>query len=164
MSAAKGTSATRATARGLPLSTDSNSANSSACSRIRSPIFQINLPRSLGVIRRHGPDSKARRAALTARFISSLSLSGTRAITDASAGLKTSKVLPDAAETHFPAMRFCFGLASHAPTPELIAGLDDGEEAWPLPVGVRPAVRLLLGRRTLVRRWEAVVFIGIKTL
>ena len=37
--------------------------------RIKSPMRQTNLPRSLGVMRRHGPESKARRAAATARLM-----------------------------------------------------------------------------------------------
>src|ERR1035438_4495680 len=100
---------------------------------MRSPMRQTNRPRSLGVMRRQGPDSNARRAAVTARLISSLSLSGTRAMTEASAGLNTSIVLPDAAGTHFPAIRFCLGLASHAVTSERIAGPERLAEGWPLP-------------------------------
>src|SRR6202521_462258 len=53
-SAARGTSATRATVRGLPLSSDSNCANSSRCFSIKSPSFQIMRPRSEGVIFDHG--------------------------------------------------------------------------------------------------------------
>ena len=72
-----------------------------------------------------GPDSKARRAALTARLMSFLSLSGTRAMTDASAGLNTSNSFPDAAGDYSPSSNFdsvfstrrhtgtdpCFGVA-----------------------------------------------------
>src|ERR1051325_3698983 len=99
---------------------------------MRSPMRQMSLPRSLGVIRRHGPDSKARRAALTARLMSSLSPSATRAMTEPSAGLKTSKVLPDAAETHLPAIRLCLGLVSHAAMRELVAGPERLAVTWPL--------------------------------
>ncbi len=81
-------------------------------------------------------------------------------MTEASAGLKTSKVLPEAAGTHLPAMRLRFGLASQAATLELTAGPEDFEEVWPFPLWERSAARLFLGRRTLVR--EAVVFITIK--
>src|SRR5215472_2118983 len=63
MSAESGTSATRATARGLPLSSDSSSASSSLCFAMRSPIRHTSLLRSEGVIAGHGPDSNARRAA-----------------------------------------------------------------------------------------------------
>src|SRR5450759_5859600 len=158
MSAASGTSATRATARGLPLSSDSSSASSSAFSRMRSPIFQISLPRSLGVRLRHGPDSNARRAAFTARLMSSLPLSGTRAITDASAGLNTSNNFPDAAGDHLPPIRFCFGFLSHAATrgPILISVLP---ETLPFPLTARDALRVWVG----IREREAIVFITRRT-
>ena len=89
-----------ATANGLPLSSDSSWASSSMCSRIRSPMRQMIRPRSDGVIRLHGPVSKARRAAATARSMSSASPSATRARISPVAGLGVSNVLPDAASTH----------------------------------------------------------------
>src|SRR5205814_2166107 len=105
-----------------------------------SPMRQMSLPRSLGVRQRQGPDSKARRAAVTARLISSRSLSGTRVMTDASAGLKTSKALPEAAGTHLPLMRLCFGFASQAATLEPMGGPECLAEVSPLPLGLwRPA-------------------------
>src|ERR1700722_13115252 len=109
MSTAKGRSATRATENGLPLSSDSISANSSRLASSKSATFQISWPRCEGDILLHGPSSKARRAAVTARSTSSLSASGTRAITSPVAGLYTGKVLPDAARTKRPSisMRCC---------------------------------------------------------
>src|SRR5436190_16754499 len=100
---------------------------------MRSPIRQTSLPRSLGVIEGHGPDSNASRAAATARLMSSRSLSGTRAMTEPSAGLNTSKALPEAAATQRPPIRLCLGFASHVPTFELTAGPEAWAEPWPLP-------------------------------
>src|SRR5436190_16358569 len=96
---------------------------------------QASLPRSLGVTVRHGPDSNARRAAATARLMSSLSLSGTRAMMEPSAGLNTSKFLPLAAGAHLPPIRFCLGLLSQEATRALTfgpAGLL--ALAWPFPL------------------------------
>src|SRR5208337_1880000 len=73
ISAASGTSAALATANGLPLSSDSSSASSSAYFEIRSPTRQRILLRSEGVMVAHGADSKARRAAWTATSTSALS-------------------------------------------------------------------------------------------
>src|SRR3970040_1895992 len=109
MSAARGTSAARATLIGLPLSRDSSSANSWRYLVIRSPIFQISLPRSDGVLDAHGPDSKARRAALTAASTSALSPSATWVITSPVEGLVTANVLPDTADTHLPSINIFFG-------------------------------------------------------
>src|SRR6267378_3872572 len=94
-----------------------------------SPTRQRNLPRSEGVIRRQGPDSNARRAAATARLISSRSLSGTRAITEASAGLKTSKVLPETAGTHWPPIRLFFFRLNQEAMEELTFGATAFEAA-----------------------------------
>src|SRR5215467_3806191 len=55
-------------------------------------------------MRAHRPSSKVRRAAFTARSMSSLSPSATRASTCPVAGLTVSKVLPDAASTHLPSI------------------------------------------------------------
>ena len=65
---------------------------------------QMMRPRSDGVILLHGPSSKARRAARTARPTSSESPSATRASVSPVAGLGVSNVLPDAASTHCPLM------------------------------------------------------------
>ena len=88
--------------------------------------------RSLGVIFDHGPDSKARRAAATARLMSSLSLSGTRAMTDASAGLNTSNSCPEAAGDHLPPMRFSLGFLSQAAVAGLIFECERAAEVSPL--------------------------------
>ncbi len=90
--------------RGLPLSRDSISANSSRCCSSRSASFQIMRPRSEGDMRGQGPSSKARRAARTARLTSSSSASGTSVTTSPVAGLKTGKYLPEAAVTKRPSM------------------------------------------------------------
>src|SRR4029079_13829466 len=108
---------------------------------MRSPIRQINRPSSLDVSVRHGPDSNARRAVATARLMSSLSLSGARATTEASAALKTSNVLPDAAGTHLPPIKFNFGRFSQLATLELILGVACLADLWPFPW--LPLVRLL---------------------
>src|SRR6202021_630444 len=109
MSTANGRTATRATEKGLPLSIDSISANSSRFASSRSATFQISCPRWEVDILLHGPSSKARRAAVTARSTSSASASGTWATTSPVAGLYTGKVLPDAARTKRPSisMRCC---------------------------------------------------------
>src|ERR1700674_5904565 len=121
MSAASATSAALATAIGLPLSSDSSSASSSAYFEIRSPMRQIILPRSEGVMVAHGPDSRARRAACTAASMSALSPSATRAMTLPVAGFMTSKVLPETAGTHLPLMSIFFGVARNC-----VTGLDVG--------------------------------------
>jgi hypothetical protein len=71
----------------LPLSSDSSSASSSVCWEMRSPIRQISLPRSEGVIAGQGPDSNARRAAFTAASMSAASPSATRAMVAPVAGI-----------------------------------------------------------------------------
>src|SRR3954471_3652351 len=113
MSADSGTSATRATANGLPLSRLSNCASSSRCSRIRSPILWMMRPRAEGLIFPHGP-VRARRAALTAASMSAASPSATVASFCSVAGSCTSKVLPDFAITHLPSISIGRGLASHS--------------------------------------------------
>jgi len=91
------------------------------------------LPRSVGVIRRQGLDSKALRAALTARSMSSLPLSGTRLKRKVSAGFSTSKSFPEQAGTHWPSIKLCLGRFNHA----VICGRTPGflplEGAFPLP-------------------------------
>src|ERR1700735_2839610 len=95
------TSSRRALVTGLPLSSASISANSSACFSRRSPRFHTSLERSAGEIRDHGPVSNALRAAFTARSISASSPAGTCAMISCVAGSSTSKVLPLLAATHF---------------------------------------------------------------
>ena len=72
---------------------------------MRSPIFHTTFPRSDGVIRPHGPSSKAARAALTARSISSAPPDATVASGSPVAGLGVVNVSPDAELTHFPPMK-----------------------------------------------------------
>ena len=83
---------------------------------MRSPIRQMIRPRSDGVIRLHGPVSNARRAAFTARSMSSASPSATRARVSPVAGLGVSNVLPDAESDHRPLMNSCRGTPRNAST------------------------------------------------
>ena len=63
------------------------------------------LPRSDGVIRGHGPDSKARRAALYGDiYICLVTLWDAGDDRSPVAGFLTSKVLPEAAATHLPSI------------------------------------------------------------
>ena len=90
---------------GLPLSSDSSIASSSACFSIRSPIRQISLPRADGVIRRHSDSyANAFRAARTARSMSSFSPWAASASRSSVAGLIVSNVAPEAASTHSPSI------------------------------------------------------------
>ena len=73
---------------------------------------QISFPLSEGVIFRQGPWSNACLAARTAKSISAWSPSATSAMASPVAGLKTGKVLPDWAVTHFPAINIFLGLAT----------------------------------------------------
>src|SRR2546421_9574754 len=116
MSAASGTSATRATALGLPLSSDSSSASSSVYFEMRSPTRHTILLRSEAVIAGQGPDSKARRAARTAASISALSPSAARAIVAPFAGFLTSKVFSEAAGSHLPSISSFLAVATNCAT------------------------------------------------
>src|SRR6202163_334060 len=116
MSAASGTSAARATAFGLPLSSDSSSASSSVYFEMRSPIRHRILLRSEGDIAGQGPDSSARRAARTAASISALSASAARAMVAPFAGFLTSKVFSEAAASHLPSISSFLGLATNCAT------------------------------------------------
>ena len=73
-------------------------------------------PRSDGVILPHGPSSNARRAARTARSMSSAPPSATRASVSPVAGSGVSNVLPDAASHHCPLMNSCCGEPMKAST------------------------------------------------
>src|SRR5207248_4168484 len=95
-----GRSAARATWYGLPLSSDSTCARSSACFSIRSASLFINTPRCEALIFRHGPLSNAARAAATALSTSAASASATWVIGSPVAGLIVGKVLPEAESTH----------------------------------------------------------------
>ena len=68
-------------------------------------------------------------------------------MTEPSAGLKTSKVLRDAAGIHFPPIKFCLGFASHLATAELIASAERLAGAWPFPL-----IRDAFAVRALMRR------------
>ena len=117
-----------------------------------------SLPRSLGVIRPHGPDSKALRAAETARWMSSRSLSGTRAMTEPSAGLKTSNTLLEAAGHHLPLIKLYLGLFSQLETFELTGGADF-LELWPFPLIEDLIPRLFRELAGVLRRRAVAVFI-----
>src|SRR5947209_3824444 len=101
---------------GLPLSSVSSSANSSTFSARRSPIFQMMRPRWLALIFAQGPDSNARLAAFTARSMSALSPSATRARTSPVAGSIESNVLPDEAAIHLPSIKSFLGVAKNSVT------------------------------------------------
>src|SRR6267154_65085 len=95
-------SAAFATWYGLPLSSDSSCANSSACFSIRSASLFINTPRSAALILRHGPLSNAARAAATALSTSAASDSATCVMTSPVDGLIVGNVFPETLSTHFP--------------------------------------------------------------
>jgi hypothetical protein len=69
-------------------------------------------------------------------------------MTEASAGLKTSKVLLDADGTHLPPMRLSLGLASQLEIPELIAGAARLAGVRPLRLPLRDVFKV----RALIRR------------
>jgi len=75
-----------------------------------------------GDSRGHGPDSKALRAALTARSMSSFCPSGTWATISCVAGSSTGKVLPLAAATHLPSISIFISRVRN----EAAAALRDG--------------------------------------
>ncbi len=93
------TSTWRASVTGLPMSSDSSSASSSPCVSISRANFSSTFLRWVGFALAQAPVSKLRRAAATARSISSLPPSATFASTRPSIGLTQSKVLPLAAST-----------------------------------------------------------------
>src|SRR5690349_17839234 len=88
---------------GLPLSSVSNRAISSAFWSTRSPSFQSARERSIGFILPHGPSSAAR-AAFTARSTSSTPASATVVMISSVAGFVVWNVAPDAASTASPLM------------------------------------------------------------
>ena len=108
-------------------------------SSIRSASRLMSRPRSRASIFRQGPESKALRAALTARSMSAASPSATSAMTSSVAGLIVSKVLPLALLTHLPSIRSLVwsdrfvddGARSRWPCVGLLtgAGCRSGEEA-----------------------------------
>src|ERR1700730_7887981 len=104
-----GRSAARATWYGLPLSSDSSCANSSACFSIRSASLFINTPRAEALILRHAPLSNAARAAATALSTYAESASATCVITSPVDGLIVGNVFPEVLSTHFPLIRSFVG-------------------------------------------------------
>ncbi len=78
----------------LPQLSDSSVANSSAFCSIRSASLNISRPRSAASIALHGPDSTARRAALTALSTSAGPAAATLASASPVAGLCVSNVPP----------------------------------------------------------------------
>lgn len=72
----------------LPVLSDSKRARFVASLSIRSAIRLRSLARSLWVVRRHGPSSKALRAAAMARRVSSRVASAAAAIAASSIGLR----------------------------------------------------------------------------
>jgi len=96
MSTVNGTSKKRISLIGLPLSSESICEKSSRWASTRSASRQIALPRSCGVVNRHGPFSAAR-AALTARSTSVAPPRGARAIWAPVAGSNTGNVSPEMA-------------------------------------------------------------------
>src|SRR5712692_7709446 len=96
-----GRSAARATWYGLPLSSDSSCASSSACFSMRSASLFIKTLRCEALIFRHGPLSNAAPAA-TALSTSGASDSATCVITSPVDGLIVGNVFPEVLSTHFP--------------------------------------------------------------
>src|SRR5262249_40168981 len=90
---------------GLPMSRVSSRASSSLWESIRSAKRIRTFLRSEGAILAQVPFSKAARAAATARSTSSLSPAATWLMTLPVAGLRFSKVLPEAAGTYLPLMK-----------------------------------------------------------
>src|SRR6266567_2025238 len=104
-----GRSAARATWYGLPLSSDSSCASSSACFSIKSASLFINTPRCEAPILRHEPLSNAARAAATALSTSAALASATCVITSPVDGLIVGNVFREALSTHFPLIRSFVG-------------------------------------------------------
>src|SRR5262249_10579627 len=88
---------------GLPLSSVSSRASSSACWSTRSPSVHSTRERSIGLSFAHGPSSAAR-AALTARSTSSGPASDTVVMGSSVAGFTGVHVAPEAAPTASPSM------------------------------------------------------------
>ena len=110
MSAASGTSATRATVIGLPLSSASNSANSSRCSRNQVADARHQAPAaptasSAATRRTQTPSWPRRRRGLCPRPRPRRPGPPPSSV----AGLTTSKTLPDAAGVHWPPISIFLG-------------------------------------------------------
>jgi hypothetical protein len=102
--AVEGTSTVSESVMGLPTSSVSVSASSSACSRIAAAKASSTPLRSRGGMRAHSPRSKASRALRTAASTSAASPEATRASTRPSTGLTLSKVAPECAGRNSPSM------------------------------------------------------------
>ena len=96
---APGISAYLPTHTGLPWSRVSSSASSSRLASMRSAIFHSSRARCAPVMSRQPGDSKAARAAATARSTSAASPAGMLASTSPVAGLSVSRRRPDRAST-----------------------------------------------------------------
>src|SRR6266545_6019916 len=94
---------------GLPLSSVSRRASSSACWSTRSPSFHSTRERSMGFIFDHVPSSAAR-AALTARSTSSGPASATVVMGSSVAGFTVVNVAPETESTDSPLMTSRAGL------------------------------------------------------
>jgi hypothetical protein len=104
--AVRGTSLVRISEMGLPMSRVSHAANSSRRdSMMAAALCRIAL-RWVGLIRGHGPSSKARRAAATARSASAAEPSATTAATVLSMGEIDSNVAPSRESTNSPSMKW----------------------------------------------------------
>src|SRR5579862_4610275 len=90
----------RAMDNGMPLSRLSSHAISSACCSSRSASRFRYRPRSDAGVLRHGPDSRARRAAETALSTSAASASAICASSSPVAGLTVEKVFPEVLANH----------------------------------------------------------------
>src|ERR1044071_4328638 len=125
---------------GLPLSSVSRRASSSACASTRSPSFQSRRERSMGLSFAHGPSSAAR-AARTARSTSSAPASATVVMGSSVAGFTVVNVAPDAASTATPSIMSRPGLTGASVSDiELLRG-GRAFHAGPLDlVGVVPIV------------------------
>src|SRR5882724_9852342 len=127
-----GRSAARATWYGLPLSSASSCASSSACFSMRSASLFMRTPRWDAGIFFHGPFSKAARAAATALSTSGASASATLVMTSPVAGLIVGKDLPDVESTHLLLMRSVVALILTVGSiaVDALAILNSLEERW----------------------------------
>jgi hypothetical protein len=99
------TSPRTASLKVLPFSSEATRANSSRRSQSASASLRISFPRAPGFIRDQGPDSKARRAAWTARSTSAGPAAGAWKNVSPVAGLVTGTVPPSRGATDSPSMR-----------------------------------------------------------
>src|SRR5580765_5132555 len=125
---------------GLPLSSVSRRASSSACASTRSPSFHSARERSMGLSFAHGPSSAAR-AARTARSTSSAPASATVVIGSSVAGFTVVNVAPDAASTASPLMMSRPGFTGASVSDISILHGDRVPDPYPFDLlGVMPVV------------------------